>query len=86
MPGTPGLNSLCSLFFFNPGSSTGNLSYGTSYKTPPGRNIKKIERRTSNAQHRTSNIDDAALYRFKNDRTAEHSTKESSKGGQVSKS
>jgi len=29
-----------------------------------GENSEKIERRTSNAQHRTSNIDDAMLYRF----------------------
>jgi len=29
-----------------------------------GRNSKLIERRTSNVQHRTSNIDDATLYRF----------------------
>jgi hypothetical protein len=29
---------------------------------------KKIERRTLNFQHRTSNIDGAALYRFKNKR------------------
>jgi hypothetical protein len=29
-----------------------------------GLNSKQIERRTSNVQHRTSNIDDATLYRF----------------------
>jgi hypothetical protein len=29
----------------------------------------KYERRISNVQHRTSNIDDAALYRFLNKRT-----------------
>jgi hypothetical protein len=28
----------------------------------PGLNSKQIERRTSNVQHRTSNIDDATLY------------------------
>jgi hypothetical protein len=33
-----------------------------SHETPLGRNSEKIERRTSNFQHRTSNIDDAALY------------------------
>jgi hypothetical protein len=36
----------------------------TSCETPPGRNSEQIERRTSNVQHRMSNIDDAALYRF----------------------
>jgi hypothetical protein len=36
----------------------------TLYETPPARNSEKIERRTSNAQHRTFNIDDATLYRF----------------------
>jgi hypothetical protein len=36
----------------------------TSNKTTHGRNSEKIERRTSNAQHRTSNIDDATLYLF----------------------
>jgi len=37
----------------------------------PGQNSEQIERRTSNAQHRTLNIDDATLYRFYNKRTAE---------------
>jgi hypothetical protein len=36
-----------------------------------GRNSEQIERRTSNAQHRTSNIDDATLYRFYIKRTQE---------------
>jgi hypothetical protein len=35
-----------------------------SYETTPGQNSEKIERRTSNVQHRTSNIDDATLYLF----------------------
>jgi hypothetical protein len=39
------------------GRQIAKSSYGTSYKTPLGRNIKQLERRTSNAQHRTSNID-----------------------------
>jgi len=43
-----------------------------SYETPRGRNSEQIERRTSNVQHRTLNIDDAALYQFYNKRTAEH--------------
>ena len=43
-----------------------------SYETSRGRNSEQIERRTSNAQHRTLNIDDATLYRFYNKRTAEH--------------
>jgi hypothetical protein len=34
----------------------------TVYEISPGRNSEKIERRTSNAQHRTSNMDGAALY------------------------
>ena len=36
--------------------------YETWFEIPPGRNSEQIERRTSNAQHRTSNIDDATLY------------------------
>ncbi len=36
----------------------------------PGQNREQIERRTSNTQHRTLNIDDATLYRFYNKRTA----------------
>jgi len=43
-----------------------------SYETSRGRNSEKVERRTSNAQHRTLNIEDATLYRFYNKRTAEH--------------
>jgi hypothetical protein len=35
------------------------------YKTPPGLNCKQIERRTSNIQHRMSNIDMAAKRRKK---------------------
>ena len=34
------------------------------FETPPAGNSEKIERRTSNAHHRTSNMDDATLYRF----------------------
>jgi hypothetical protein len=34
-------------------------------ETPPGLGRKQVERRTSNFQHRTSNIDGAALYLFK---------------------
>jgi hypothetical protein len=34
------------------------------YETTHGWNSEKIERRTSNIQHRTLNIDDATLYRF----------------------
>jgi hypothetical protein len=49
------------------------------YEIPLGRYSEQIERRTSNAQHRTSNNDDATLYRFYKKRTTE-----SSKGGQVS--
>ncbi len=40
------------------------LKPDTSYETAPIRNSEKIERRTSNVQHRTSNIYDATLYRF----------------------
>jgi hypothetical protein len=36
----------------------------------PGLNSKQIERRTSNVQHRTSNIDDATLYLILNNRIA----------------
>jgi len=46
---------------------TPDTLYETSlckYEIPPGRNSEQIERRTSNVQHRTSNIDGAALYRF----------------------
>ena len=46
-------------------------SYETSYEILPDRGSERIERRTSNAQHRTLNIDDAALYRFYIKRTAE---------------
>ncbi len=35
-----------------------------SYETSYSWNSEKIERRTSNVQHRTSNIDDATLYLF----------------------
>jgi len=34
--------------------------------------MKRRERRTSNVQHRTSNIDDATLYRFYTKRIAEY--------------
>jgi hypothetical protein len=44
-----------------------------SYEAPPDWNSEEIERRTSNVQHRTLNIDDASLYRFYNKRTAEFS-------------
>jgi hypothetical protein len=37
-----------------------------SYETPSDRNCEQIKRRTSNAQLRTLNIDDAALYLIKN--------------------
>jgi len=37
-----------------------------SIDIPRGRNNEYVERRTSNFQHRTSNIDDAALYPFLN--------------------
>ena len=47
-----------------------------SYETSRGRNSEQIERRTSNAQHRTLNIDDATPYPFYNKRTAEHWTAE----------
>ena len=50
----------------------GRASPEISYETSRGRNSEQIERRTSNAQHRTLNIDDATLYRFYNKRTAEH--------------
>jgi hypothetical protein len=33
-----------------------------AFQAGPGLNSKQIERRTSNVQHRTSNIDDATLY------------------------
>ncbi|MBW2338419.1 MAG: hypothetical protein JRF47_17010 [Deltaproteobacteria bacterium] len=52
------------------GAMSSNVQYlhpltpETLYETPPGRNNEQIERRTSNAQHRTSNIDDATLYLF----------------------
>ena len=36
-----------------------------SYETPPGLDSEQIKRRTSNAQHRTSNIDIAAKRRKK---------------------
>jgi len=36
-----------------------------------GQNSEQIERRTSNAQHRTLNIDDATLYQFYNKGTSE---------------
>ena len=39
------------------------------YEIPPGQNSEQIERRTSNVQHRTLNIDDATLYRFHSKRT-----------------
>ena len=38
------------------------------YETPPIRNGRQIEHRTSNVQHRTSNNDGATLYLFKNKR------------------
>ena len=62
-----------SFFFDQTGRFSGQRrrSYETSYEIPSGRNIDQIERRTSNAQHRTLNIDDATLYRFYNKRTAE---------------
>ena len=41
-----------------------HLEPDTSSETPPARNSEKIERRTSNAHHRTSRIDDATLYLF----------------------
>ncbi|MGB5615524.1 MAG: hypothetical protein WBM78_01700, partial [Desulfobacterales bacterium] len=41
-------------------------------ETSRGWNSEQIERRTSNAQHRTLNIDAATLYRFYNKRAAEH--------------
>ena len=59
-----------------------------SFETSRGRNSKYIERRTSNAQHRTSNIVDATLHRFINKRITVKTwskDRESSKGGQVSK-
>ena len=34
------------------------------YETSRDRNREQIERRTSNVQHRTLNIDDATPYRF----------------------
>jgi len=37
-----------------------------------GENSEKIERRTSNVQHQTSNIDDATLDLFKKKRAAEY--------------
>jgi len=40
------------------------FSHETSYEIPPNRNSEQLERRTSNVQHRTLNIDDATLYRF----------------------
>jgi hypothetical protein len=54
----------------------GQASPEILYETSRGRNSEKIERRTSNVQHRTLNIDDATLYRFYNKRTAEHLTAE----------
>jgi hypothetical protein len=42
----------------------------TALMAGPGLNSKQIERRTSNVQHRTSNIDDATLYLILNKRTA----------------
>jgi hypothetical protein len=52
------------------GFGKGFLSPDTSYESSLGRNREMIERRTSNVQHRTSNIDDAALYRFYSKRAA----------------
>ena len=42
------------------------IDRGFAYETSHGWNNEKIKRRTSNVQHRTSNIDDATLYLFKN--------------------
>jgi hypothetical protein len=42
----------------------------TALMAGPGLNSKQIERRTSNVQHRTSNIDDATLYLILNKRIA----------------
>ena len=39
-----------------------------------GRNSEQIERRTSNVQHRMSNIDYATLYLFKNKQITEYWT------------
>ena len=46
--------------------------YETSYDIPPGRNSERIERRTSNAQHHTFNIDNAALSLFYYKRAVEY--------------
>ena len=54
------VSSTISFFFDNTGRFSGQGR--RSYETPPGRNIEKIEHRTSNVEHRTSNIDGAALY------------------------
>ena len=42
----------------------GGRPFYSSYETSGGRNSEQIERRTSNVQLRTSNIDGAALYLF----------------------
>ena len=41
------------------GDSVPETLYETSYEIPPGRNNEQIERRTSNVQYRTSNIDES---------------------------
>jgi hypothetical protein len=49
---------------FTQGYAIASTFPDTLYETPPGRSSEQIERRTSNVQHRTSNDDDATLYRF----------------------
>ena len=50
------------------GDSLITLNVESPYETSRGRKGEHIKRRTSNAQHRTSNIDDATLYLFENKR------------------